>query len=431
MSWRLWNELDQEGSMNQMAQVEPAQELTAIDRARNALQYDATKAQLAELAKQSERIVEITNAAGREECHAAAMALTKQRTTITATAKAAREDATKFSKSVIAAENELLGIITPEETRLRGLRDKWDADRAAEKQAAIDAELKRQSDIQARIQGIRNIPSIVAGCSAESIADALAELQRVVVDESTASVVIAGMESSVAAFAEFAPQAQVAKDEALAKLREMHAKAVAAETEAKRIAEEQAAAAEQLRKDREELERLRAEAAERQAKADAEAKAAREEADRLAQIERDRQAEEQRAKLAAEAMERAKEELAIREARAEQDRIDRAQREAEAEQLRTERARLAEQAAELKRQQEEQAARERAERRRQEAERAAEKAEADRIETERAAAEREREIANATLFSAAHDALGLLTELGESDHIVTLKLAAALARECA
>lgn len=383
--------------MSALAQLE-AQELTVIDRARKALSFDQTKAQLAELAKQSERIVEITNAAGREECHAAAMALTKQRTTITQTGKAARDDANKFSAAVIAAEKELLGIITPEEIRLRGLRDRWDADRAAEKQAAIDAENARVAGIQARIQEFKDRPMVAAGCGSSSIADVICVTELEPVDDS---------------FAEFAPQAQVAKEEALAKLREMHTKAVASEAEAKRIADEQAAAAEQLRKDREELERLRAEAAERQAKADAEAKAAREEADRLARIERERQAEEQLAKLAAEAAAR------------------RQQEEAEREQLRAERARIAEQAAELKRQQEEQAARELAERQRVEAERAAQKAEAERIKMERVTAEREREIANATLHSAAHDALVLLNELGQSENIVTLKLVAALARECA
>jgi hypothetical protein len=39
------------------------------------------------------------------------------------------------------------------------------------------------------------------------------------------------------------------------------------------------------------------------------------------------------------------------------------------------------------------------------------------------------EIASATLRNAAIEAIGLLGELGQADHIVTRKLAAALARE--
>jgi len=402
--------------MNQIAQAEPAQELTVIDRARQALAFDQTKAQLAELAQASVRIVAITNAAGREECHAAAMALTKQRTTITATGKAAREDATKFSKAVIAAENELLGIITPEETRLRKLRDDYDADRAAEKQAAIDAENKRVANIQVRIQEFKDRPSVAVGRDSSAISDIICCTELKPVDGS---------------YAEFTPQAQVAKDEALAKLREMRIRAVDAELEAKRVAEEQAAAAEQLRRDREELERLRAEAAERQAKADAEAQAAREEADRLAKIERDRQAQVLRDQLEAEAAERRQQEEAERAEREKAAAELRAQQEADAEELRKQRA-------EIKRQQDELEAKRAAEQKRLDDERAAlelkQQEEAlERIKAQLAELELQeaQEIARATLRDAAAEAVGLLTELGEGDHITTRKLAAALARECA
>lgn len=125
-----------------------SQELTLVERAEQSLAFADTKEKLAELAKQSERIVEITNSAGREECHAARMRLKNMRIEIGKRGKEARDDATKFSKAVIAKENELVAIIEPEESRLQGLQDAWDAERERERQAKIEAERQRLAEIE-------------------------------------------------------------------------------------------------------------------------------------------------------------------------------------------------------------------------------------------------------------------------------------------
>ena len=59
---------------------------------------------LVELASKSKTIVAITNKDGRTECHAAAMTAKDARVSIEKAGKAAREDATAFSKAVIAEE---------------------------------------------------------------------------------------------------------------------------------------------------------------------------------------------------------------------------------------------------------------------------------------------------------------------------------------
>jgi len=55
-------------------------ELTVIDRAAIALNASAVEKQIAELLEKSKGITVITNAAGRDECHAAAMQTVKART---------------------------------------------------------------------------------------------------------------------------------------------------------------------------------------------------------------------------------------------------------------------------------------------------------------------------------------------------------------
>jgi len=96
-------------------------ELAVIDRAAIALNASAVEKQIHELLEKSKGITVITNAAGRDECHAAAMQTVKARTSISKDGAAARADATAYSKAVIAEEKRLLGLIEPEEARLRNL----------------------------------------------------------------------------------------------------------------------------------------------------------------------------------------------------------------------------------------------------------------------------------------------------------------------
>ena len=126
------------------------------ERARAVLRFDAARAELAELATQSAGITDITNKAGRDECHARRMVLKNRRLDIQKAGKAAREDAQAYTKAVIGVEKELVGLIEPEEDRLNALQDAWDSARERERAEAEDAEAARvqaQQDALATITG--------------------------------------------------------------------------------------------------------------------------------------------------------------------------------------------------------------------------------------------------------------------------------------
>lgn len=86
------------------------------------------------------------------------------RIAIQKTGKAARENATKFSKAVIAREKELVEIVTPEETRLLGVRDVWDAAIEAQKAAAAAAERARVTAITTKITDIKAYAALAMQC---------------------------------------------------------------------------------------------------------------------------------------------------------------------------------------------------------------------------------------------------------------------------
>lgn len=111
--------------------------LPPAERAAVALDFAALKAEVSNQALQYADITTIENKAGRDQVHAAAMTLKGKRVEIQRRAKEVREDAVQFQKAVIAKGEELAAIIEPEEKRLIALRDEWDAEREAEKQAAI------------------------------------------------------------------------------------------------------------------------------------------------------------------------------------------------------------------------------------------------------------------------------------------------------
>ena len=100
-----------------------------------ALGSSQTRQNLLTLVAKSAHLVEVKNKAARDEIHSAAMVLVNARTTISKTGKAARDDATKFSKAVIFEEASLISLTEPEEKRLLALRDAWDDAIAAEKAA--------------------------------------------------------------------------------------------------------------------------------------------------------------------------------------------------------------------------------------------------------------------------------------------------------
>ncbi|CAM2167910.1 Phage coiled coil domain protein [Burkholderia latens] len=281
-------------------------ELTVIERAAVALGTSERETELRALVAKSTDIVEIKNAAGRDQCHAAAMLLRTARTSIRKVGKDARDDATKFSKAVIAEEDRLVALIEPEETRLLGMRDAWDEAREAEKRAKLEAEQRRVAAIREHIDDIRAIAVRAVGMPAARIQGEIEDLEALGI--------------TLDRFAELTGEAEAVRGATLDKLRELHAAAIAHEAEQARLAAE-----------REALERERAALAEQQ-RQEAEARAEQERVDR----ER-REAEEaaRRAQQEREDAERcaamAAEEARLAEQRAEQERrqaeLDRAERE--------------------------------------------------------------------------------------------------------
>jgi hypothetical protein len=330
-----------------------SKELTVIERAAIALGTPEHEKKLRELVTQSASIVEIKNPDARTQCHSAYMALKSARVGIEKAGKDARDDATKFSKAVIAEVDRLTSITSPEEARLQSLRDEWDEAREAEKRAVKEAEERRIAAIQSAINDIRSTPVDYAGRSSDEIDDAIAGLTGVAI--------------TLDVFGDQLGHAEVAKTEALKKLEQMRKDAVSHEAEVKRLEAERA-----------ELARLRAEQEERERQAQAE---------RIA-----REAKEREARLAEEARireERIQEEDRIRRERIEAEAKLRAEREAHEAEMQAQRDEIARQQAEIaaeRRKQEEEAA---AKRRAEEAEllelrEAQEKAERDEQERKRA-----------------------------------------------
>lgn len=297
---------------------------------------DAKKEELKQLAAKTASITAITNGDGYKQVHAARMVLKNERIELEKLGKAAREDATAFSKAVIAQEKIAIGLIEPEEKRLQALQDEHDAKEERARQAKIEAEQKRVEAIQERLTEIRAVVEVCTryNSTATEIAEHMDDIERIVIDDS---------------FEEFRSTAEDAKIATLAKLREAHAAALTREDEQRRAAAAQA-----------ELERLRAENAVREAKETAE----RQERERVEREAREAEEKAARERLAAEQAEIA------RKQKEEQDRID------------AENARLAAERAEFQRQQDE-------------AQRKAYEAERQRVAAEQAEQKRRDEIAAA------------------------------------
>lgn len=237
--------------------------LTLPERAALALDSSKTEAQLRELVKSTADLVEVLNPAARDQIHSAAMVYRGHRVTIEKTGKASRDDATKFSKAVIAEEARLVDIISPEEKRLLALRDEWDDKIEAAKQAKIAAERSRIEAIQARIKQFSDLVLTAAGkptSAIEGLQEQVAEIEITEVD-----------------FEEFIQQATAAKAQAEEALMTAYGAAKAAEdvVEAARIKREEedrqrAAEATENARIKADLDRQAAEqAAERQKLADA------------------------------------------------------------------------------------------------------------------------------------------------------------------
>lgn len=187
----------------------PSTELTLPQRASKAIGLAADfEKGLRKLVASTKDLIKVTNAAGREQVHAAYMALKNQRLTIEKQGKKARQDARDFAAAVIAEENRLAEITAAEEARLAKLRDDWDTARRLEREEAEAKETARVNAIQERINDIRNLPIVSSSCrTSGAIEQHIGTLTALRVDEET--------------FEEFEAIAADAKVASLARLEEL------------------------------------------------------------------------------------------------------------------------------------------------------------------------------------------------------------------
>lgn len=287
-------------------------------------EYSQTAAALSDLRHRYSGVAfNVTTTKGMDEAKKARQEVKGYRTALEAKRKEIKAPALEScrlideeAKTITAA---LLELEEPIDAQIKAEEARKEAERAAK----AEAERQRIARHQAVILYLRGIPADVASASADKVLAALNELEALDITSS---------------LEEFQGQAQQTKDESLAKLREMHAAAVAHEAEQARIKAEQEAEAARIAAERAELARLRAE-----------------------QEARDREA------AAALEVERAAQEAELRKQREAQEAELRAQREAQAKAdaeaaaaRRAEESRLAAERAELRRQQEESAAAQRA-----------------------------------------------------------------------
>lgn len=322
-----------------------ANELTLPERAKAALNSAEHEKVLVTLAKSTTDIAEIKDSDGRAQVHGAYMVLKTRRGDIRKAGKDARDDATKFSKAIIAEEDRLVALIEPEETRLQTLRDAWDQAREQERREKAQAEANRIAATRAMIDDLRNIPVGLIDGTPDQLATAIAHVDEY---EVTADV-----------FAEFVDAAHAARAEVVGKLKGMHDAAVRrAEQEAElasvraKLDQERAEQAERDRRaaaarvEQERIDRARREAEEARARAEREAEQRKIDEQR-AELERQQAAiNAERQRIADEAAARARAEA---EAEAEKKRQAEAAARAEAERIRQEQEAAAVEAKRLKR----------------------------------------------------------------------------------
>ena len=240
--------------------IEADAPLTLQTRAALALNSTHTERDLRALAIKNVTITQVIDKVSRQQCHSAAMELKTARTTIAKVSKDAREDATAFQKAIIAEEKRLIAIVEPEELRLIGIRDDYDAVQERIKREEEARERARITAIHERIAEIRSFAALAAQCrTAARVAELLVKLQAFDMEgfeefSDEAATVHAATVSGVT----FVHDEKVAEEVERARVKAQQEADAAALKEAQA---EQAAAAAQLAADRAALERERAELA--------------------------------------------------------------------------------------------------------------------------------------------------------------------------
>jgi colicin import membrane protein len=276
-------------------------ELAAVSAA--VAEFDRVAAGLAELEGKYKGVVyEVATTKGMNEAKEARRAIREPRIEVEKIRKSAKAPILALGKKLDTEAARITKALEELECPIDDQIKSEEARREEERQAKIAAELKRVADLQERIAELRGCPNLSPTSGSILISDHIQDLEEIIVDST---------------FQEFEQQARDAKAAGLARLRDLHAAALAHEAEQER-----------LRLEREELARLRAE------------QARREDEERARLAEEERRRAEQRAKEEAEAAQRrAAEEEALRKAREALEAQARAERERIAEEARQERAR--------------------------------------------------------------------------------------------
>jgi len=269
--------------------------MSIIERASKALSKEETEIEIKALVERSKPIVEVTDSASRQVAHESLMTLKSMRVLIEKRGKEGREEAVSYSKAIISIEKSLTALIAPEEQRLLKLRDEWDAAREREKEAKIQAEIKRVQDLQWRIDQLRNWPAAAVGKPSAMVNQMLTDASAYeVLEEAFLYQERLAYEAEQAAV-----QAKLAE---LAKLKEEEAQRqkAAAEARAKVEAEEKATRDAELKAQREALDADRKRlAAEREEMARRDEETRKAQADETARLVAQREAiEREQAKLA-------------------------------------------------------------------------------------------------------------------------------------
>lgn len=338
-------------------------------------EYRATDAALADLRTKYEGVVfDVTTGKGMDVAKKARAELREHRVTLEKERVRIKAPALEHCRQIDGEAKritvELEALEQPIDGQIKQEEQRKELGKAAKEQA----ERERIAALNARFDAVRALPLRAVNATADAIREVIAEAEAI----------------DVATFPDnLRDSAKYERQLAINALRASLDRREADDAEQIRIQAERA-----------ELEQLRAEQA-----------ALTAERDRLAAAERERAAEDQRRKEALARAERDAIENAARQAReAEQARIN-------AERAEVRRIEDGERAAAEKKLREEQAAA------------AVERARLDAEKKAAAKREREQAIANATLHTAAADALSLLQREGFTEHLVTQKLASALSRE--
>lgn len=202
---------------------------TLPERAAVALKSTEHESALRALVLSSADIVAVVNKDGREQAHRIGMNLKNARIAIEKTSKTAREDATAFSKAVIAEEKRLIDIVAGEESRVFSLRDDYDAIEAKRVADAIAAERARTDKIKEHIEDLRRIPLGLVGAWSPVIQVGIDDLKGNPLPESIFGEQI------------YRDQAEIVRTSVVAQLETMLAGALAKEAEAARLQAEREA----------------------------------------------------------------------------------------------------------------------------------------------------------------------------------------------